>query len=86
LDRVQRNLSDHGLDAEEILAHSKYNTITTIETCQQEGITAFMQNPSGYKREREGFTFDNQTNTYTCSQGAILAFKREQPCREYINY
>lgn len=86
LERVQSNLSDHGLAIEEILADSKYNTITTIEACQQEGITAFMQNPSGYKREREGFTFDNKTNAYTCSQGAILAFKREQPCREYVNY
>jgi hypothetical protein len=86
LERVQRNLSDHGLAVEEILADSKYNTITTIEACQQEGITAFMQNPSGYKREREGFTFDNRTNAYTCSQGAVLAFKREQPCRGYINY
>jgi transposase len=86
LERVQRNLSEHGLDVEEILADSKYNTITTIEACQQEGITAFMQNPSGYKREREGFTFDHRANAYTCSQGAVLAFKREQPCREYVNH
>lgn len=86
LDRVEGNLSAHGLDVEQILADSKYNTISTIERCQQKGITAFMQNPSGYKREREGFTFDKQANAYICSQGATLAYKGEQPCRDYINH
>lgn len=86
LERVESNLSCHHLDVEEILADSKYNTVSTIELCQQKGITAFMQNPSGYKRQREGFTFDEQANAYICSQGAILAYKGEQPCREYVNY
>lgn len=86
MERVESNLSPHHLEVEEILADSIYNTVTTIELCQQKGITAFMQNPSGYKREREGFTFDEQANAYTCSQGATLACKGEQPCREYINH
>jgi transposase len=85
LERVQSNLSGHGLAIEEILADSKYNTITTIEACQQKGITAFMQNPSGYKREREGFTFDEAANAYRCPQGAVLTYKGQQPCRDYFN-
>ncbi|MDZ7755443.1 MAG: transposase [Rhodohalobacter sp.] len=86
LERVQNNLTDHGLVIEEILADSKYNTITTIEACQQQGITAFMQNPSGYKREREGFTFDEAANAYQCSQGATLAYKGKQANRDYFKY
>lgn len=86
LDRVASNLSAHSLQVEQILADSKYNTISTLEHCQQKGITAFMQNPSGYKREREGFTFDKQANAYLCSQGAILAYKGETPCRDYLNH
>lgn len=85
LERVESNLWRHHLEVEEILADSKYNTVSTIELCQQKGITAFMQNPSGYKREREGFTFDEQANAYICSQGAILAYKGEQPRRGYVN-
>lgn len=86
LDRIESNLSRHHLQVEEILADSKYNTVSTIELCQQKGITAFMQNPSGYKREREGFTFDEQANAYRCSQGAILSYRGEQRCRDYINH
>lgn len=86
LERVQSNLSDHGLAVEEILADSKYNTITTIEACQQEGITAFMQNPSGYKRDRDGFTFDEAANAYRCSQGVSLAYKGKQKNRDYFKY
>lgn len=86
LKKVQDNLADHRLAVEEILADSKYNTITTIEACQEEGITAFMQNPSGYKRDREGFTFDEQANAYRCSQGKTLAYKSKQVNREYFKY
>lgn len=86
LERVESNLSRYHLEVEEILADSKYNTVSTIDLCQQKGITAFMQNPSGYKREREGFTFDSQANAYICSQGTTLSYKGEQPCREYVNH
>lgn len=86
LDRVQKNLSRHKLVVQEILADSKYNTLSTIDTCQQKGSTAFMENPSGYKRERPGFTFDKQANAYTCSRGATLAYKGEHPCRDYVNH
>ena len=86
LERVQSNLSDHGLAVEEILADSKYNTTTTIEDCQKQGITPFMQNPSGYKRDRDGFTFDEEVNAYQCTQGATLSYKGKQKNREYFQY
>ena len=85
LNRVQDNLADHGLVTEELVADSKYNTITTIQACQGQGITAFMQNPSGYKREREGFTFDEEANAYRCSQGVILTYRGQRKCRDYVN-
>lgn len=85
LDRVNNTLSVHKLGVKEILADSKYNTITTLELCKQKGITAFMGNPSGYKRDREGFTFDEAANAYTCSQGVTLAYKGQSRCRDYFN-
>jgi len=85
LDQVQAHLSAHHLRVEELLADSKYNTLHTIEACEQAGITAYMPNPSGYKRFREGFTFCEETNSYRCSQGVILAYKGQQKCRDYYN-
>src|SRR5699024_10510538 len=64
--RVNGHLKEHQLKAEELVADSKYNTCHTIEACQQAGITAYMPNPSGYKREREGFTYDKQSDSYWC--------------------
>lgn len=85
LDQVQANLSAHHLHVEELIADSKYNTLKTIEGCQQAGVTAYMPNPSGYKRHRDGFTYDPATDSYRCSQGVTLGYKRQDKCRDYYN-
>jgi len=83
--RLKANLGAHQMHPRELLADSKYNTCTSLEHCNQQGITAFMPNPSGYKPTREGFTFDAEANHYRCSQGAILAYKGTQKRRGYLN-
>lgn len=85
LNKIQRNLSTHKLSVEQLLADSKYNTAHTIAGCEQAGITAYMPNPSGYKAEREGFTYDRLTDSYRCSQGVPLPYKRQDKCRDYYN-
>lgn len=85
LDQMQANLSAYQLRVEELIADSKYNTLKTIDGCQQAGVTAYMANPSGYKRHREGFTYDPLTDSYRCSQGVTLPYKRQDKCRDYYN-
>lgn len=85
LDQIQTHLSKHHLRAEELLADSKYNTLHTIAACEKGQITAYMPNPSGYKREREGFTYDRLTDSYRCSRGVILPYKGKRKCRTYYN-
>lgn len=85
LDQMQANLSAHHLRVEELIADSKYNTLKTIEGCQQAGVTAYMPNPSGYRREREGFSYDPATDSYRCSQGVTLGYKRQDKSRDYYN-
>lgn len=85
LDQVQANLAPHQLWVRELIADSKYNTLKTIEGCQKAGVTAYMPNPSGYKRHRDGFTYDPATDSYRCSQGVVLPYKRLDKCRDYYN-
>lgn len=69
------NLAPYKLQLTEILADSKYNTHHTLQTCEAAGITPYMANPSGYKRQREGFVYDPVSDTYRCSQGVELSFQ-----------
>lgn len=86
LDQVRAHLSAYQLPLEELVADSKYNTLHSIEVCQQAGVTAYMRNPSGYKRHREGFLYDPLADSYHCSQGVALPFKRWDKNRgKYLN-
>jgi transposase len=69
------NLSKYNLSLREVLADSKYNTHHTLQVCESAGITPYMNNPSGYKRDREGFLYDPVSDSYRCSQGAELSFQ-----------
>ena len=69
------NLAKHHLKLEEVLADSKYNTYPTLQRCEAAGITPYMNNPSGYQREREGFVYDPSSDSYRCSQGVELSFR-----------
>lgn len=86
LEQVQTHLSGHQLRLEELVGDSKYNTLHSIQACQQAGVTAYMPNPSGYKRHREGFVYEAATDSYRCSQGVSLPFKRWDKNRgKYLN-
>lgn len=86
LEQVQTHLSRHSLLLEELVGDSKYNTLHSIQVCQQAGVTAYMPNPSGYKRHREGFAYDPAADSYRCSQGVSLPFKRWDKNRgKYLN-
>lgn len=69
------NLAPYDLQLREVLADSKYNTHHTLQVCEQAGITPYMKNPSGYKRDREGFLYDPVSDSYRCWQGVTLAFQ-----------
>lgn len=75
LNQSLANLAPYGLPLGEILADSKYNTHHTLQVCEDAGITPYMNNPSGYKRDREGFLYDPASDSYRCSQGVELRFQ-----------
>lgn len=69
------NLAPYDLQLREVLADSKYNTHHSLQLCEDAGITPYMNNPSGYKRERDGFIYDETSDSYRCTQGVILSFQ-----------
>lgn len=75
LNQSLANLVPYGLQLREVLADSKYNTHHTLRICEDAGITPYMNNPSGYKADREGFLYDPVSDSYLCSQGVELSFQ-----------
>lgn len=78
LEKIGAHLAPYPATAnpETLIADSKYNTVHSLQACEEAQITAYMPNPSGYKSEREGFTYDPEADCYRCEQGVELPFKR----------
>ena len=72
------NLVRHRMRPKELLADSHYNTVHTLSWCKLKSLTAYMPNPSGYKRHREGFSYDRKADRYTCTKGKHLEFSHYQ--------
>jgi len=86
LNQSLANLSGDKLGLKELLADSKYNTHPTLEMCEAAGITPYMNNPSGYKPDRDGFLYDEASDSYRCPQGIELSFKGERKNHgKYLN-
>jgi transposase len=69
------NLLSSGLIVEEVIADTGYSCGKALKYLENNNLTGYIPNPSGYKAEREGFTYDRQNDQYICSQGTILPFK-----------
>lgn len=70
------NLAAGALEVKEILADAGYSSETTLVTLADKGLEGFIPNKSGYKERREGFTYDQQHDRYTCTNGKYLTFRR----------
>jgi transposase len=74
LQQTQRNLQANGLIIEEVLADTNYSSGAALQYLDDNNIEGYIPNKSGYKIEREGFTYNSDKDEYTCSQGAVLSF------------
>jgi hypothetical protein len=72
--QTQSNLQANGLVLEEVLADTGYNSGATLQYLEDNNIEGYIPNTSGYKPEREGFTYNSDKDEYICSQGAVLSF------------
>jgi transposase len=70
------NLKPHDIKIEEALTDSGYSSGDALRFLEFQGITGYIPNFGQYKPFREGFTYDPENDHYTCSQGALLIYKK----------
>lgn len=68
------NLKEHDIQIEEVLADGGYSSGSCLKYLEEENIEAYVSPHSGYKPQREGFTYNAQEDCYICSQGKRLVF------------
>jgi hypothetical protein len=70
------NLEQEGLRVEEIAADAGYSSSKALQACIKSNVTAYIPNFGQYKPVREGFTYDEQNDRYTCTRGIHLPYKK----------
>ena len=70
------NLRENGIGIKEVLADAGYSSVTALQTLIDNNIEGYIPNVSGYKAIREGFFYNKENDSYTCSQGKTLTFRR----------
>jgi len=71
------NLQQQDLQLEEIACDTGYSSSKALQACIDNNVTAYIPNFGQYKPFREGFTFDEVNNRYTCTaKGVHLPYKK----------
>lgn len=70
------NLQTEGLQIEEVYADAGYSSGEALKALEENNITGYIPNFGQYKPSREGFTYDEVNDRYTCSRGVHLPFKK----------
>jgi IS5 family transposase len=65
-------LQAQGLQVEEVLADTGYSSGSALKYLEAQHITGYIPSFGPYKPEREGFTYDQEHDRYTCSRGVHL--------------
>ena len=69
------NLSENGLQMEEVLADGNYSSSEALRMLEEKKIVGYIPNFGQYKPFRKGFTYDKKNDCYICSQGKVLEYK-----------
>src|SRR5665213_58653 len=69
------NLSENGLQMEEVLADGNYSSSEALRMLEEENIIGYIPNFGQYKSFRTGFSYDKENDRYLCSQEKVLEYK-----------
>lgn len=78
------NLAQQGLTVEEIAADTGYSSGKALQACEAQNITAYIPNFGQYKAVRDGFTYNEQQDHYSCERGVLLPYKKT--CQDKKGY
>lgn len=76
MNQTLSTLQAEGKEIKEVLADANYSSGSTLKYLEEKGITSYIPSTGRYVPQREGFTYDQRTNSYTCQRGCILSFKK----------
>jgi len=76
LNNTIANLKEHGVQIEEVFADAGYSSGEALKALEENNIVGYIPNFGQYKPSREGFTYDEVNDRYTCSRGVHLPFKK----------
>ena len=75
VEQTIENLQENNLQIETVLADTNYSSGASYDYLESQNITAYIPPLGGYMPEREEFTYDDNNDYYTCTQGVKLLFK-----------
>jgi hypothetical protein len=64
-----------GRNPVKITADRGYNDKSHLRELEERGIDGYIPQPQRIKDQRDGFSYDTNSDTYTCRDGRILRFK-----------
>ena len=79
LDNMLPRLQKHELQVTDLLADAGYNSGANLKYIEEKGITGYLPPHGQYKKEKPGFTFDEQNDMYICRNGKHLVYKKTLP-------
>jgi transposase len=78
VNQTAKNLSEHDIKLEQLLADTGYSSGKALKYCKEKGIEAYIPNFGQYKNEREGFIYNQEKDRYECVRGnqALLPYRK----------
>ena len=74
-ENMMNNFKDTGIEVEEILADTGYSSGEALKYLEENNINAYIPNRPQFKGDKPGFTFNKESNYYTCPNNEKLLYK-----------
>ena len=74
VNKTKERLLHLGVQMETVLADAGFSSGENYSALSQMNLEAYIPIHGGYKVEREGFVYDKQSDTYSCTEGQKLEF------------
>lgn len=83
--QIVSTLGGDGLEVEEVLADKGFSSGQAIKSLEEHGITGYIPNRGRFMFQRSGFTYDPDSDSFTCPSGKKLTYKNTYNEGGYFN-
>ena len=82
--KTKERIESLGLKMDTVLADTGFSSGENYHILDKENIDAYIPVHGSFKATREGFEYDEKTDSYTCSQGQTLPYTRNSSSGGYL--